>query len=286
MKVLIRGLEAGSAYLAYLLRESGVYVEIQTASLQDPVLDVPPFEPVFTLDFLKEVLGVVFVEKPTGSYDAVVDSCDIFNLGELKKAFEKKKPIYVIGDAWLSASISLYHGLPVPDVDIDLPVEKTESFEEVNIKYRLYVGGNYAICGSFRDGWGDCLYTPMRAFERIFTAVDIYSALTGLEPPKRKLKLEYAVGRDIAYVTIGCRPEGKASKINLERTSVWLYSEGGRPSYVYIQTPVDDLQWAFAMYNLARYTDSAFLFDMGVAGRGPLNIAYLGHLFREKRKSL
>jgi len=61
MRVLIRGLEAGSAYLAYLLRESGVEVDIYTSNPADPLLDIPPFEPLFTLEFLREVLAVRFV---------------------------------------------------------------------------------------------------------------------------------------------------------------------------------------------------------------------------------
>lgn len=285
MRVLIRGLEAGSAYLAYLLRESGVHVEIYTASPEDSVLDIPPFEPFFTLDFLREVLGVVFVEKPKGNYDVVVDSCDVLDFGEVKRAFMEKKPTYVIGDGWMSASISLHHGLPIPDVDVDLPLEKTSDFQEVNVKYRPYVGGHYSICGSFKDGWGGCLYTPMRALERIYTAVDVYNAIMGFDTPKKKLKLEYAVGRDVAYVAVGCRPEGKASKINVGDAALWMYGEGGRPTYILIRCPTTQLPWVFSMYNLARYTDSAFLFDVGPGGRGAFNLAYVGHLFRELRKT-
>ena len=40
---------------------------------------------------------------------------------------------------------------------------------------------------------------------------------------------------------------------------------------------------SFGMYNLARAVDSAFLYDFGASGRGPLNYAYVGHLFRKLR---
>jgi len=284
MRVLIRGLEAGSAYLAYLLRESGVEVDIYTSSPTDPLLDIPPFEPLFTLEFLREVLAVRFVEKPEGNYDAVVDSCDVVGFDGVKKALGDKKPTYVVGDGWLSASISLHWSLPIPDVEVDVPGERTGEFQEVGAKYRLYTGGQYSICGSFRDSWGGCLYTPLRALERISAAVDIYASLMGLEAPKRRLRLEYAVGGGKAYVAIGCRPEGKVSKINLGDVQAWMYSEEGRPRYVFIQARAEHLPWIFAMYNLARAVDSAFLYDFGSGGRGPLNYAYVGHLFRKLRQ--
>lgn len=283
MRVLIRGLEAGSAYLAYLLKESGVEVDILTTNPTDPLLDIPPFEPLFTLEFLREVLAVRVVESQDGPYDVVVDSCDVFNFEEVKRALSSGKPTYVIGDGWLSASISLYHSLPIPDVEVDVPGERTTEFQEVSVKYRQYAGGQYAICGSFKDAWGGCLYTPMRALERVFAAVDVYSAITGLEAPRRKLRLQYAVGRDVAYVSVGCRPEGKASRINLGHTQLTLYGEGGEPKFLLAQTSPERLPWALAMYNLARSVNSAFLYDFGPQGREAFNLAYVGHLFREKR---
>ncbi|MEZ0319449.1 MAG: hypothetical protein ABWK05_05600 [Pyrobaculum sp.] len=283
MRVLIRGLEAGSAYLAYLFRESGVEVDVLTANLADPLLDVPPFEPLFTLEFLREVLAVRIVESPAGPYDMVVDSCDVYGFDDVKKALLSGKPTYVVGDGWLSASLSLYNNVPIPDVEVDVPGERTSEFQEVGVKYKLYVGGNYAICGSFKDGWGNCLYTPMRALERVFAAADVYSAVMGLEPPRRRLKLEYAVGRDKAYVAVGCRPEGKASKINLGEVQLTIYGEEGAPKYLTAQTRPDHLPWVFAIYNLARFTNSAFLYDFGPHGRGAFNLAYVGHLFRAKR---
>lgn len=281
-RVLIRGLEAGSAYLAYLLRESGVEVDLLTANPADPLLDIPPFEPLFTLDFIRDVLAVRLVQEPEGRYDVVVDSCDVFGFEEVKRALASDKVVYVVGDGWLSASLSLYRSLPVPDVEVDIPVEKTGQFVEISVKYRPYVGGDYSLC-SARDAWGGCLYTPMRALERIYAAVDIYAAIMGMEAPRRRLKLEYAVGKDRFYAAIGCRPEGKASKINLESLQVWMYGEGGRPKYVFIQGRVEDSSWALAMYNLARATELAFLLDFGLGGRGALNLAYVGHLFRGVR---
>ncbi len=283
-RVLIRGLEAGSAYLAYLLRESGVEVDIQTANPADPVLDVPPFEPLFTLDFIKDVLAVRIVQQPSGGYDVVVDSCDVFNFDEAKRALAGDKPVYVVGDSWLSASLSLYRSLPVPDVDVDLPVERTDQFAEASVKYRPYVGGNYTLCGSFGDAWGGCLYTPMRALERVFAAADVYASIMGLEAPGRRLKLEYAVGRDRLYAAFGCRPEGKVSKINLGGLQVWMYGEGGAPRYVFVQGRPEHAPWVFAMYNLARATNAAFLYDLSLGGRGAFNLAYVGHLFREMRR--
>jgi len=283
-QVLIRGLEVGSAYLAYLLRESGVGVDIQTANPTDPLLDIPPFEPLFTLDFIRDVLAVRIVQQPSGGYDVVVDSCDVFNFDEVKRALASDKPVYVVGDSWLSASLSLYRSLPVPDVDIDLPVERTDRFVEVSVKYRPYVGGNYTLCGSFRDAWGGCLYTPMRALERIYAAADVYAAVMGLEAPQRRLKLEYAVGKDKLYAAFGCRPEGKASKINLGDLQVWMYGEGGAPRYVFIQGRPEHAPWVFAMYNLARAVGTAFLYDIDITGRGAFNLAYVGHLFRHFRR--
>jgi len=282
-RVLIRGLETGSAYLAYLLRESGVEVDIQTANPADPLLDVPPFEPLFTLDFIKDVLAARIVQQPSGGYDVVVDSCDVFNFDEVKRALASDKPVYVVGDSWLSASLSLYRSLPVPDVDVDLPVERTDQFVEMSIKYRPYVGGNYTLCGSFRDAWGGCLYTPMRALERIYAAADVYAAIMGLETPRRRLKLEYAVGRDRLYAAFGCRPEGKVSKINLGELQVWMYGEEGAPRYVFVQGKPEHATWIFAVYNLARTIDTAFLYDVDISGRNAFNLAYVGHLFRHMR---
>jgi len=282
-RVLIRGLETGSAYLAYLLRESGVEVDIQTANPADPLLDVPPFEPLFTLDFIKDVLAARIVQQPSGGYDVVVDSCDVFNFDEVKRALASDKPVYVVGDGWLSASLSLYRSLPVPDVDVDLPVERTDQFVEMSIKYRPYVGGNYTLCGSFRDAWGGCLYTPMRALERIYAAADVYAAIMGLETPRRRLKLEYAVGRDRLYAAFGCRPEGKVSKINLGELQVWMYGEEGAPRYVFVQGKPEHATWIFAVYNLARTIDTAFLYDVDISGRNAFNLAYVGHLFRHMR---
>ncbi|MGB9706256.1 MAG: hypothetical protein ACPL3C_12455 [Pyrobaculum sp.] len=282
-RVLIRGLEAGSAYLAYLLRESGVEVDVLTANPSDPLLDVPPFEPLFTLDFLRDVLAVRFVEQASGNYDAVVDSCDVFKFEEVKGALSGDKPVYIVGDSWLSASLSLYRSLPVPDVDIDLPVEKTGEFLEVQVRYRPYVGGNYSLCGGFRDAWGGCLYTPMRALERVFAAADVYASMMGLEAPGRRLRLEYAVGRDRFYAAVGCRPEGKVSKINIGDAQVWIYGEGGAPRYIFFQGRPEHAPWFFSMYNLARAVNSAYLYDFALRGRGGLNLAYVGHLFRELR---
>jgi hypothetical protein len=283
-RVLIRGLEPGSAYLAYLLRESGVEVEIQTSNPADPLLDVPPFEPLFTLDFIRDVLAVKIVQQPSGNYDVVVDSCDVFNFEEVRRALLSDKPVYVVGDGWLSASLSLYRSLPIPDVDVDLPLERTDQFVEVFIKYKPYVGDSYTLCGSFRDAWGGCLYTPMRALERMYAAVDVYASIIGLEAPGRKLKLEYSLGRDKLYVAFGCRPEGKVSKINLGDVQVWMYGEGGAPKYVLIQAKPEHAPWIFAMYNLARSVGSAFLYDVGPGGRGGFNLAYVGHLFRKLRQ--
>lgn len=281
-KVLIRGLEAGSAYLAYLLRESGYEVDLLTSSPWDPAFDIPPFEPLFTLDFIKDILAVRLVDSPKGPYDVVVDSCDMAGFEKVKEALAWDKPVYVVGDIWLSASLSLTRSLPVPNVDIELPVEKTDNFAEISVRYRPYVGGHYSICGSFKDSWGGCLYTPTRALERIFIAADIYAAIVGLEQAKRRLKLEYAVGKDKAFFAIGCRPEGKLSKINLGEIQVQMYGEEGKPKYVLIQGRPDHIPWILAMYNLARAVDSAFLYDFW-PGRGPLNISYLAHLFRKLR---
>ena len=283
-RVLIRGLEAGSAYLAYLLRESGVEVDIQTSNPSDPLLDIPPFAPLFTLDFIKEVLAVRLVEQPAGSYDVVVDSCDVVGLEGIREVLNSDVPVYIIGDGWLSASLSLYRSLPVPYVDVDLPVEKTNNFKEFSVKYRPYVGGNYSICGSFRDAWGGCLYAPMRALERIFAAVDAYASIMGLEAPRRKLRLEYAVGRDRFYAAVGCRPEGKASKINVGDAQIWIYGEEGAPRYLFFQGRPEHAPWFFAVYNLARAVDSAFLYDFSTQGRGGFNLAFVGHLFRKLRE--
>lgn len=282
-KVLIRGLEPGSAYLAYLLRGSGFEVYIYTTSPATPYIDVPPFEPLFTFDFLREALAVRFVESLEGDYDLVVDSCDVLNFEEVRKALSSGRPAHIVGDKWLSASLSLYQSLPIPDVGIDLPLERTKQFGEVAVEYRRYTGGRYSICGEFKDSWGDCPYVPLRSFERIFAAVDIYSSIMGVEAPRKKLKLEYAVGKDKAYVSFGCRPEGKASKINLGDVQVWLYGEEGRPKYAFIQGRPEHLPWIFSMYNLARTTDFAFLYDFGPYRRGAFNFAYIGHLFRGRR---
>lgn len=279
-RILIRGLEAGSAYLAYLLREGGVEVDILTRSPTDPLLDVPPFEPFFTLDFIKDVLAVKIVDTPRGSYDAVVDSCDV-DLRPLRKALEGDKPTYVVGDSWLSASLSLYRSLPVPDVDIDLPVEKSGQFVELSIRYKPYAGGDYTLCGSLRDGWGGCLYTPMRTLERIYIAADIYAMLANREAPRRNIRLEYAVGRDRAYVAMGCRPEGKGSRINMGEIQVWAYGGG----YLLISGRPEDLPWALSMYNLARVLDMAPLYDISHRGRGAINMASLPLLFREARQT-
>ncbi len=279
MRVLIRGLEAGSAYLAYLLRESGVEVDLQTANPTNPLLDIPPFDPLFTLDFVRDVLAVRLVDAPSGRYDAVVDSCDVW-FGEVVKALGGSEVVYVVGDGWLSTSLSLYRGLPAPDVDVDVPVEKSGDFVEISVKYRPYVGGDFSLCGSFRDALGGCLYSPMRVLERIYTAADVYAALMGRKPVGRAIRLEYAVGRDRAYVAIGCRPEGKLSRINLGDVQVWAYSGG----YFFIQCRPDHLPWVFSMYNLIRATDLAPLYDFDHRGRGPLNVAYSPHLFRAARR--
>ena len=281
-RVLIRGLEAGSAYLAYLFRNSGVEVDILTANPSDPLLDVPPFEPLFTLDYIRDVLAVRLVKEPSGSYDAVVDSCDVFGFEEVKKALSTDKPVYVVGDSWLSASLSLYRSLPVPNVDLELPVEATDDFAEVSVRYKPYVGGTHQLCGSFKDAWGGCLYTPMRALERIYAAVDVYASLMGLEAPRRNLRLQYAVGGDKLFVAMGCRPEGKASKINIGDGQVWVYGEEGAPRYGLFQGRPEHGPWVFAMYNLARALNSAFLYDLAPWGRGGFNLGFVGHLFRKR----
>jgi hypothetical protein len=50
----------------------------------------------------------------SGNYDVVVDSCDVFNFEEVRRALLSDKPVYVVGDGWLSASLSLYRSLPYP----------------------------------------------------------------------------------------------------------------------------------------------------------------------------
>jgi hypothetical protein len=284
-RVLIRGLEPGSAYLAYLLRESGIEVDILTERPSDPLLDIPPFEPLFTLDFMREVLAVRIVKRASSSYDLIVDSCDIIGLENLRKALLSSEVLYVAGDAWLSASLSLYRSLPVPDVLVDLPVEKAGSYAEVSVTYKPYSGGDYSLCGAFRDAWGGCLYTPLRALERMLIAAEVYAAITGMEAPRRHLKLEYAVGRDIFYAAFGCKPEGKVSRVSFGELRVKLYSVGGSPRYALVQGRQDHMPWILAIYNLARAVNSAFLLDLSTSGRGAFNMSYAGHLFRALRKA-
>jgi len=270
VKILIRGLEAGSAYLAYLLSKSGYRVTIQTKVEDDVYLyDFLPTEPFIKIKYLKEVSLVNIVEEANpADYDVVVDSCDIFGLSDLLKS-----AAIVEGDPWLTATLSTYRRIG-------------ERVERRKLDYEFYEGGLFNICGESTDALSNCTYRPLRTLERIFLAADVFEEIAlGKRPPSR-IKMQYYVARDYAYFAFGCRPAGKRSRANLGGVQLSLYAEGGIPNYVVVKVPRELAPWVLALYNLLRRDPYSFLYDFGFAElRGPFNIAAVSILAKFLRRS-
>ena len=283
-KILIRGLEPGSAYLAYLLAKSGDRVWIQTTGPNDVYLyDLPPPGLFMKQRFLRDLLLVEFVESADpNEFDLVIDSCDV-DQESLLRLYEEKDVIYVEEDPWLSATLSLSRGLPAPD-PVDLPVEKTSNFRRVEVKISEYRGAPYTLCNAVDDESGRP-YKPLRTLERIYLAADLFKDIKGLGPRPRAIKLEYAVGRDVFFLAMGVEKRGKISRISVGGFTAWVYGEGGNMKYVLIKGDRNRFGDALRMYNGLRLDRYFYLYDLG-PGRGALNIASLGHLTRHERRHM
>ncbi|MFB6491529.1 MAG: hypothetical protein TU35_009935 [Thermoproteus sp. AZ2] len=281
--ILIRGLEPGSAYLAYLFSKAGERVVIQTADPSDVYLyDVPPAPLFLRAKLLSDVMLVEFAETADPkSFDVVVDSCDIVGVEEVVKAYGGREVVAVEGDPWLSATLSLYRGLPLPDF-VDLPLQKTSTYSAISLRYLRYSGGAYSLCEA-ADGLSGKGYTPLRALERLYLAADVFKAVEGLGATAKPIRLEYAVGKDVFYMAVGAEPRGKASKINLEDISITAYGEGGALTYLFLRGRAQRFEWALAVYNSLRLDPLSFLYDVGLS-RGPLNVAGSSHLLRALRR--
>lgn len=279
-KVLIRGLEPGSAYLAYLFAKSGDRVVVQTTRPGDVyIYDVPPPNLFMRRRFLEDLLFVEFVESADqDKFDVVVDSCDVEMDLEL---YRGEEAVYVEGDPWLSATLSFSRGLPAPDL-VGLPVEKTSAFKRVEVKIREYEGAPYTLCRAVDSSSGKP-YRPMRALERVYLAADIFKEIKGLGPRPRALKLEYAVGRDVFFMGIGMEASGKISRVAAGGITAWVYGEAGRTKYVLLKGERRYFENALRLYNALRLDEYFYLYDLG-AERGALNIASLGHLMRFMRR--
>lgn len=281
--ILIRGLEPGSAYLAYLLSKAGERVVVQTAAPSDVYLyDVPPAPLFLRAKLLSDVMLVEFAESADPRrFDVVVDSCDLAGVEEVIRAYEGREVVAVEGDPWLSATLSLYRGLPLPDF-VDLPLQKTSAYSTIRLRHLRYSGGAYSLCEA-ADGLSGKSYTPLRALERLYLAVDVFKAIEGLGAAARPIRLEYALGKDVFYMAIGVEPRGKASRINLEEISITAYGEEGALAYLFIRGDVRRFEWALAMYNSLRLDPLFFLYDLGPS-RGPLNVVGSSHLLRALRR--
>ncbi len=282
-KVLIRGLEPGSAYLAYLFAKSGDRVVVQTSKPGDVYFyDLPPPNLFMRERFLRDLLLVELVESANpDEYDVVVDSCDV-ELDGLLELYGGNEVVYVEGDPWLSATLSLSRGLPAPD-PVELPVERTNEFKRIRIEVRKYEGAPYSLCRAV-DGISGKPYEPTRTLERVYLAADVFKEIKGLGARPRALKLEYAVGRDVFFMGMGMEAVGKISRVTTGGITAWVYGEAGRLRYIMLKSDRRYFESALRLYNALRFDEYFYLYDLG-AGRGALNVASLGHLTRHMRRS-
>ncbi|AEA12043.1 hypothetical protein TUZN_0549 [Thermoproteus uzoniensis 768-20] len=281
IKVLIRGLEPGSAYLAYLLAKSGDRVAIQTARPVDVYLyDLPPPNLFLKAGFLRDLLLVDFVDSADPrAFDVVVDSCDV-EQDDVLRLYEGGRVFYVKQDPWLSATLSLSRGLPVPNV-VDLPVDRTDRYEEVELRIREYAGAPYSLCRAL-DAASGKPYVPLRTLERVYMAADLFKELKGLGGRPPSLRLEYAVGRDVFFMGIGQEKAGKLSRVTAGGLTVWAYGEGAAVNYLLIKGDARSFKSALYIYNGLRLDRLFFLYDIAPE-RGAVNVAALGHLTRHGR---
>jgi hypothetical protein len=281
IKVLIRGLEAGSAYLAYLLAKSGDLVTIQTARPADVYLyDLPPPNLFLKAGFLRDLLLVDFVDSADpGKFDAVVDSCDV-EQGPLLELYGRGDVVLIRQDPWLSSTLSLSRGLPVPNV-VDLPVDRTDRYEEADLGMRVYTGAPYSLCNAL-DASSGKPYIPLRTLERIYIAADLFKELKGLGGRPSNLRLEYAVGRDLFFMAVGQEKAGKLSRVTVGGLTVWAYGEEGAVKYLLIRGRARDFKTALYIYNGLRLDGLFYLYDVA-PDRGAVNVAALGHLTRYER---
>lgn len=282
-RILIRGLEAGAAYLAYLLAKSGDRVVIETKRPHDVyIYDLSPPRPLFTLKFLNDVLLADIVDSADADkFEIVVDSCDIDEHSVLK-LYEGTGSVYIRGDPWLSATVSLWRGAPAPSA-VDLPLEKTEKYEEVDLEVERYHGASYTLCEAVDYPSGE-KYVVKRSLERVYIAADIFVELKlGLRRPPN-LKLEYAVGKEEVLAAFGAKAVGKSSRVSHGGVSISTYGEGGEIKFVTVRAPVHDLDKVLLLYNGMRLNRHFYLYDVSTS-RGLLNISALGHLTRHLRQS-
>lgn len=282
-EILIRGLEPGSAYLAYLLSKSGHLVTIQTNRVSDVYLyDVPPAEVFLKSKFLKDVMLVDFVSSADAQdFGVVVDSCDLVGVEDVVAAYKRSDAVVVRGDPWLSATLSLSRGLPVPNA-VDLPVEKTDKYAEISLEFLKQEGGSYSLCDAV-DALSGERYTPLRTLERVYLAVDVFKEIEGRGAKAKQIRLEYALGRGEFFAAFGARPSGKISRVSAGGTVASIYGSGGELKYIFLRAPLGRLQWALALYNALRLDSLFYLYDVGPA-RSSVNIAGTAHLLRSLRR--